>query len=116
MMSQKRAYTLIKLLVVIAIISVLAALLFPVFTQSREKARSTACLSNLKQLGIAYMLYVQDHDDLFPLNSHAPTRPGTHAFSPPPNLVATRSSAQHQACYGTQGPNAVYAYTRSFDI
>jgi len=115
-MSQKRGFTLIELLVVIAIISVLAALLFPVFAQSREKAWSTACLSNLKQLGNAYMLYVQDHDELFPLNSQAPTRPGTRAFYSPPNLVATRSSPEHQAWYGTQGPNAVYAYTRSYEI
>ena len=58
-----RAFTLIELLVVIAIISVLAAILFPVFASAREKARQSACASNLKQLGLAWQMYAQDNDD-----------------------------------------------------
>ncbi|HLV80298.1 MAG TPA: prepilin-type N-terminal cleavage/methylation domain-containing protein, partial [Chthonomonadaceae bacterium] len=58
-----RAFTLIELLVVIAIIAVLAAILFPVFAQAREKARQTACLSNLKQVGLAALMYAQDYDE-----------------------------------------------------
>ncbi len=67
--SKCSAFTLIELLVVIAIIAILAAILFPVFAQAREKARQSACLSNLKQLGNAAMMYVQDYDESLPLQT-----------------------------------------------
>jgi prepilin-type N-terminal cleavage/methylation domain-containing protein len=66
----QRAFTLIELLVVIAIIAILAAILFPVFAQARESARKTSCLSNTKQLGLSIMMYVQDYDETYPMNSY----------------------------------------------
>jgi prepilin-type N-terminal cleavage/methylation domain-containing protein/prepilin-type processing-associated H-X9-DG protein len=61
------AFTLIELLVVIAVIAVLAALLLPVVVKSKEHGRSAACLSNLRQIGIALQLYTQDHENRMPI-------------------------------------------------
>jgi prepilin-type N-terminal cleavage/methylation domain-containing protein/prepilin-type processing-associated H-X9-DG protein len=63
-------FTLIELLVVIAIIAILAAILFPVFAQARSKARAATCVSNCKQIGLAFMMYIQDYDEMYPLSSY----------------------------------------------
>jgi prepilin-type N-terminal cleavage/methylation domain-containing protein/prepilin-type processing-associated H-X9-DG protein len=65
MRRQKGGFTLIELLVVIAIIAILAAILFPVFAQAREKARSSSCLSNQKQIALAHSMYAQDYDETY---------------------------------------------------
>jgi prepilin-type N-terminal cleavage/methylation domain-containing protein/prepilin-type processing-associated H-X9-DG protein len=62
---RRNAFTLIELLVVIAIIAILAAILFPVFAQAREKARQSSCLSNMKNLALANLMYAQDYDETF---------------------------------------------------
>lgn len=65
-MRTQKAFTLIELLVVIAIIAILAAILFPVFAQAKAAAKKTASLSNVKQIGTAMHIYVQDYDDVAP--------------------------------------------------
>ena len=63
---KKNGFTLIELLVVIAIIAILAAMLLPALSKAREKARQAACMSNLKQIGLAIMMYVEDHSEFLP--------------------------------------------------
>ena len=74
--SARKGFTLIELLVVIAIIAILAAILFPVFAQARDKARQTSCLSNLKQIGLASIQYIQDYDETWPLTYVVDYSPG----------------------------------------
>ncbi|MCE5240819.1 DUF1559 domain-containing protein [bacterium] len=62
----RRGFTLIELLVVIAIIAILAAILFPVFAKAREKARQASCLSNVRQLAVAFHQYATDYDGMLP--------------------------------------------------
>src|SRR5258707_8286770 len=61
-----RGFTLVELLVVIAILALLAAILFPVLAQAREAARRATCLSNLKQLGVAFLMYADDYEETLP--------------------------------------------------
>ncbi|HEX8550992.1 MAG TPA: DUF1559 domain-containing protein [Abditibacteriaceae bacterium] len=60
----KRGFTLIELLVVVAILGILAAILFPVFARARENGRRAACASNLKQIGLGMLQYSQDYDEV----------------------------------------------------
>jgi prepilin-type N-terminal cleavage/methylation domain-containing protein/prepilin-type processing-associated H-X9-DG protein len=80
---KRLGFTLIELLVVIAIIAILAAILFPVFASAREAARKAACMSNLKQLGNAWIMYAQDYDERTNINTWNsrtfPDQPGTDA-------------------------------------
>ncbi len=75
--AKRTGFTLIELLVVIAIIAILAAILFPVFAQAREKARAITCVSNLKQIGLATLMYTEDYDECFPYaqGNDQPARP-----------------------------------------
>jgi prepilin-type N-terminal cleavage/methylation domain-containing protein len=99
-MVRRRAFTLIELLVVIAIIAILAAILFPVFAQAREAARKASCLSNVRQMGTATLMYAQDYDETYPgIWQWSPA--AIYAHSPylyPPGFSAAQSYQLCQTC------------------
>ena len=83
-----RAFTLIELLIAIAIIAILAALLFPIVAQARERARQTGCLSNMRQLSAGLRMYAEDWDEIlvpaanYVADETAPERVWTNILAP----------------------------------
>ena len=98
--TRRGAFTLVELLVVIAIIGILAAILFPVFARARENARRSSCSSNLKQIGLGLMQYLQDNDGTFPVTYYDTT---DNEFKP-------------QGSQGGYTATAIYPYTKSAAI
>jgi prepilin-type N-terminal cleavage/methylation domain-containing protein/prepilin-type processing-associated H-X9-DG protein len=104
----RRGFTLIELLVVIAIIAILAAILFPVFARARAKAQQTVCLSNVKQFGLACMMYATDWQDTLPPlwsweSATAPVPPGGLWFT---GFYMWNNFLDPYVKQGQAGPNA----------
>ena len=93
--SARHGFTLIELLVVIAIIGILAAILFPVFGRARENARRASCQSNLKQIGLGLMQYVQDNNERVPVACADQGTGGTDGLCVPGRDVVWMSSMQN---------------------
>lgn len=105
-MARKHGFTLIELLVVIAIIAILAAILFPVFAQARESARKTSCLSNVKQITLAAIMYTQDYDET--LVGPAVRR----RFGPPATQYSNYFWGRNWMCW----PELIIPYVKSLDL
>jgi len=101
----KSGFTLIELLVVIAIISILAAILFPVFARARDNARRASCMSNMKQLGLGFMQYVQDYDEKYPAQTYLGAGGVTNFMS-----QSVVDGGNTNAFY------SIYPYTKSWQI
>lgn len=118
----RRAFTLIELLVVIAIIAILAAILFPVFAQAKQAAKKTADLSNQKQLGTAFQIYLADYDDnhplAFPIYSDPVNGDQVDAFEyidTPADWDLTVSAAYHDARRSAWS-NSIQPYMKNMDL
>jgi prepilin-type N-terminal cleavage/methylation domain-containing protein len=126
----RNAFTLIELLVVIAIIAILAAILFPAFAQAREKARQTTCVSNVKQLGLAMLMYTQYYDEGLPLGAYAvsatdfrlwhdlidPYLKNKNVWHCPSSLVPVRDAGGTGAITAHYGYNEHYLTTLAYSF
>jgi prepilin-type N-terminal cleavage/methylation domain-containing protein/prepilin-type processing-associated H-X9-DG protein len=115
---QTAGFTLIELLVVIAIIAILAAILFPTFAKAREKARQINCVSNTKQLGLAFLQYIEDNDEVLPLSGGGVTT----VCSATQNgswVLAQGITTATSACATAQLPvrnGSLYAYVKNEQV
>ena len=112
-MGRRHGFTLIELLVVIAIIAILAAILFPVFARAREKARQASCSSNLKQIGLAILMYASDYDTRYPSNwTNQCASPGYDWMEvSQPYVKSWQLYSCPSANYTSNGPDGMYAHT-----
>jgi len=107
--TRSKGFTLIELLVVIAIIAILAAILFPVFAQAREKARQISCASNEKQLGLAFIQYIQDNDEYYPSGTQYPNP----EIGPNPTTPHNQGNGTQNWDQGAGWSSQIYQYAKS---
>lgn len=115
----ERAFTLIELLVVIAIIAILAAILFPVFAQAKAAAKKTACVSNAKQIGLTFNLYLNDYDDRMPGLYYSGNTYRWPLYVVPPyaknrEIVFCPSTADDRKSYGASMQDYIYGLTPGY--
>jgi len=117
---RRKAFTLIELLVVIAIIAILAAILFPVFAQAKEAAKKTTALSNAKQQGTSFQIYLGDSDDTYPLGI-ARRQNGQYRYSlifpaPVESISGWAGSTSAHAQADPMWANAIQPYMKNYGI